>query len=77
MEELKPCPFCGGEASGDANVSLDDDDFFIKFSVGCKRCNVFITRTLKMVSNMPIYNIKYAIKIATDTWNRREKKDEH
>ncbi len=72
MNELKPCPFCGGEASGNVNVNFDEEHgFLIKFSVGCKRCDVFINLTCKAVSNMSIYNVKNAIKIVTDGWNRR------
>lgn len=71
---LKPCPFCGGEASENANVSISGGNGpYIKFSVGCKKCNVFTTCTLRLVSNMPTYNIKDAIQLAAGAWNRRAK----
>lgn len=35
MAELKPCPFCGGEAF----VLKMDDHGFILFSVVCKACH--------------------------------------
>ena len=68
MDELKPCPFCGGEASENANVSFcGGNGAYIEFSAGCKKCNVFTTVTLRLVSNMPTYNFKDAIKIAIIT----------
>lgn len=74
MTELKQCPFCGGEASENAKMSYGGNVAYITFSAGCKKCNVFTTCELKLVNNIPTYNIKDAIKIAADTWNRRVEK---
>lgn len=45
MEKLKPCPFCGGEPIEKFD-SVDDtfEDYF--FSITCKKCRVFIVRTM-------------------------------
>ena len=58
MEELKPCPFCGGEAS----VDVDDNGYYV---VGCDKdaccpCNIFY-------NNRGYYSEKEAIK----RWNTR------
>ena len=58
MEQLKSCPFCGGEAS----VDVDDDGYYV---VGCDEdcrcpCNVFYT-------NQGYYTEKEAIEV----WNKR------
>lgn len=74
---LKPCPFCGGEASENAKVSFcGGNGAYITFSAGCKKCNVFTTCELRLVSNIPTYNIKDAIQVAANAWNRRATKDD-
>lgn len=73
---LKPCPFCGGEASENANLSFCEGKTYIEFSAGCKQCNVFMTYSLRMVSNTPTDNIKDAIQLAAGEWNRRVTKDD-
>ncbi len=62
MSELKPCPFCGGEAE---IVVLDrwwGDDLRDFYKVACKnkKCNV-IVETI----------IEYEKKDAIEAWNRR------
>ena len=56
MDKLKPCPFCGGEATvryeGHANV----------LSVGCRECNI---RTAYMVAD------DIGVSEAAAAWNRR------
>lgn len=39
MKELKPCPFCGGEAK----YEEFDDGFFNWGRVECKQCGAMIT----------------------------------
>lgn len=38
--ELKPCPFCGGEAEHE----IFDDGFFVYCRVMCKPCGVMMTK---------------------------------
>lgn len=40
MDNLKPCPFCGGEAEHE----IFDDGFFIYCRVECKPCGVMMTK---------------------------------
>lgn len=56
MEELKKCPFCGGEASCDMNILLQDGSF--EWSVECNDCGVMT------------YGYKDPKK-AMEVWNRR------
>ena len=37
-KELKPCPFCGGDAQGSVEYYKDDQWFFVH----CTRCNARI-----------------------------------
>ena len=38
MDELKPCPFCGGRAEKDAEVIKKTNGRLWAFSVCCSRC---------------------------------------
>lgn len=60
MAELKPCPFCGGEAK----TSFTTTDLENKFEfgwIGCQRCRCFIN----------YINNSRGLKEATEAWNRR------
>jgi Lar family restriction alleviation protein len=60
MPELKPCPFCGGEARLVAR-SFNMRDAECK--VACTRCQVF------MVARES--NAADSVEVATRTWNER------
>lgn len=38
MTDLKPCPFCGGEAQRSSNVAYDNQADFEWFEVKCPEC---------------------------------------
>lgn len=66
VDELKPCPFCGGEAEVfDYNIACeiyedDEDGFIAPYTVQCKRQCCFLGKD---------YETKEE---AIEVWNRRE-----
>jgi Lar family restriction alleviation protein len=63
MNELKPCPFCGGEASISTNM---DEDLWshrtVKYvRVGCTECEIETHAWPESVAEEYVY----------DVWNRR------
>lgn len=60
-EQLKPCPFCGGEAK----VLYIDDLRFHHVVVGCSKCWCEVKKTL---GNYEKYDIEKTIK----KWNTRK-----
>ena len=61
MIELKPCPFCGGEAQRDSNNAHNGDvmDDFEWFSVYCPKC---------LCASTPPFSTPWEAEAA---WNRR------
>lgn len=44
MENLKPCPFCGGEAviiQVTRGICHDPTEIKNRYKAGCKKCNIF------------------------------------
>lgn len=58
--ELKPCPFCGGEATASFKTTDPKNQFGLGW-IGCQKCRCFIN----------YYNNIRGLTEATDTWNRR------
>lgn len=74
--ELKPCPFCGGEAnfkrksnlSGNSEVGFD-------FTIKCSECDIEIPRTYRVTFILGVRGKIITIiderQKAMDDWNRR------
>ena len=58
--ELKPCPFCGGEAKTSWGTVDPDNEFYFGW-IGCQKCRCFIN----------YINNNRGLKEATEAWNRR------
>lgn len=62
MDELKPCPFCGGEADSN-DYTTNKHMAFGEGWIGCRKCRVFMTYVRG----------DYGKRIAIRAWNRRAK----
>lgn len=74
MNELKPCPFCGGKASiTEHSINYRIDGVFTAlYRVGCDKCAIYFHRKseFKLVDGQP----KFAANghaLATAAWNER------
>jgi Lar family restriction alleviation protein len=62
MSELKPCPFCGGEASiGKSSLSSSGDNYYF---VNCTEC-------LSATNHLVPESAPYTEKMAIEAWNTR------
>lgn len=59
-DELKPCPYCGGEAVTSFQTTDPENKFAFGW-IGCQKCRCFINY---------INNAK-GLKEAAEAWNRR------
>lgn len=64
--ELKPCPFCGGEAKTNETAGIRKENLHGWGWIGCQKCRVFINF---------IDNIRGA-RQAKEAWNRRADNDQ-
>ena len=76
--ELKPCPFCGGEAE---IFEIEVNSFFEeRMIVGCKACRVQLEAERRQIQRVKIYRSGqrryiptgvYTTESAIQLWNRR------
>lgn len=60
-EELKPCPFCGGEAEMKVNEQT------LNSSVCCPECNVTMKKNFKGSKRIR----QILVELMSEEWNRR------
>ena len=75
--ELKPCPFCGGEAYLEEYNFKDDSGFRnqpykISHKIGCKSCDIFFLEFSEFsVVQGQMEFIKNGFEKCLEEWNRR------
>lgn len=77
--ELKPCPFCGGEAKFIVKKAIEGNIFAgFDFVIQCSKCKVEYPKTFRISLTLTaegdvkeVLGAEGAIKFATDIWNRR------
>ena len=65
--KLKPCPFCGGEASVNRMYREWDKQLYTVVSVGCKSCGCYIDEPYRNNKELEVRESKII-----QTWNRRD-----
>lgn len=61
MSELKPCPFCGGEATIGVSITT------VRARAMCTKCNVTMTKCFKKHRRIK----EILEELITEEWNRR------
>ena len=71
-EELKTCPFCGGEAATVVRVTqMGGNSDCIEFSVVCVNCKTEKMARLKIRGVASFADVEKAMRSATEMWNQR------
>lgn len=77
MSNLKPCPFCGGEAKFLITASSKTEDLFRwQFGICCKKCNIMLAKkNYKLEVEFSDYGAVKAVtderQAAIEKWNLR------
>lgn len=72
MNKLKPCPFCGTDATTRISVMRDDSNFkddCIDFSISCPSCR--IRRDIIINQDTSFEVVREALDKVTKMWNGR------
>ena len=68
--ELKPCPFCGGEAATEVSYCMIGDGMILRATVFCGGCGC--SRTVKFSADRkPFEEYIEQFRAVEDMWNRR------
>lgn len=71
MENLKPCPFCGGIAESVVYVMHES----LNFTIRCGKCRCEKNITKHIPISCEFVNITKAMEDVITLWNRRENDD--
>lgn len=73
-EQLKPCPFCGGEATITEYASghKGNGTFTADYKAGCDKCKIHFCHNSEfcLVDGQPRVTVN-GYKLAVEAWNRR------
>ena len=71
-EDLKICPFCGGEAATVVQVTqIGGNADYIDFSVVCVNCKTEKIARLRIEGIAPFADVEKAMRRVTEIWNQR------
>ena len=71
-EDLKTCPFCGGEAVTVVQVTqMGGNSDYIDFSVVCGNCKTEKMARLKIEGIASFADVEKAMQRVTEMWNQR------
>jgi len=71
-EDLKTCPFCGGEAATAVQVTqMGGGADYIDFSVVCVNCKIEKMTRVKIEGSAQFSVIEKAMQRVTEMWNTR------
>ena len=76
MTELKPCPFCGGEAKATCMSTVNEHEMLSKiFKIKCTKCEIEYAKPFRIyarINNDGICTFDKSEKDAViEAWNRR------
>lgn len=71
-EELKNCPFCGGEAATVVRVTqMGGNSDYIDFSVVCVNCRTEKMARLRIEGIASFSDVEKVMRHVTEKWNQR------
>lgn len=70
---LKPCPFCGGEATSNIRAyGYSTNTFTAIYVIGCNQCHIqFEEESVYTIKNGEIVTLRDGYKKCIEKWNRR------
>lgn len=75
--ELKPCPFCGGEAEARVSPNSRSEEGMSFYEVRCKKCGVYVTG-----KSFNFWTVEYNAEkpqdllSAVERWNKQAKRED-
>lgn len=77
IDDLKPCPLCGGEANAYIQFSKSNNGveaYHCRLMVGCVKCSIYASEYINSTNSIKMSdfeNMYYDAKSALERWNDR------